>query len=148
MKYEALRKLYKVLPTYDALDAEFDVADIEEFSLKEVRKAVLDKVEGVLEILEHIVNPDQNALSDLWEYRMFNEEEKKDVFETFRKIMQLHRALLVAEVARNREQTAQIIHDVHKAWPALRKDCIPFFHKLKSAWEKPLEPKEILEYLG
>ena len=84
--YETLRKKHK-LPAYEELDKEFEVSEIEgeKFSLREVRKKVVEKLSDTTALVEQTLQPDTN-LADLYESGVLDEAEKKRVFEVYKKL--------------------------------------------------------------
>ena len=80
-RYEPLRKKYK-LPSFAELDSEFRISQIEadSFLLESIREKMAERTSHVRGVVEEALQPDTN-LADLYESRVFGEEENKRLFE-------------------------------------------------------------------
>jgi DNA-binding transcriptional regulator GbsR (MarR family) len=102
----------------------------------------------VLDILEQILNPDAGRFTDIYEFKCFTEGEKKKVFELFQALMQQYRNLLETNILAETEKDVQAIRAFYDTWKEQKKTAAGVVKKLKQCWEKNIEVKEILEYLG
>lgn len=148
--YEALKKKYPVLPAFKDLDKHFEISDIEKdtFLLRKIKRNIGEKLEPVLELLEHCINPDPNSFSDMYECSCFSNSDKKQVVEVFRHLMEQYRSLLETDLMVDDKVDAETIAKIYGVWQEDTKIIIPFFKKIRECWQKHVEPKEILEYLG
>lgn len=148
--YEKLKKEHPILPEYHKLDKEFEISTIEneEFLIREIKKKVGERYEPILELLEHIISPDPGSLSDVYECRTFTNGEKTQIVTLFKHLMSNYRMLLETDLLGDDNKDAETIKKVSEAWMTDKKQLAPFFKKLREGWEKQIEAKEILEYLG
>lgn len=148
--YETLKKDFLILPDFDVINKEFELELIEPqcFPLRHIKRKIIEKFEPLLEILEHLVNPDPNSFVDMYECRCYTVGEKKQVLDVFSHLMEQYRALLEADLLCDDEKDAQLIRKIYDLWVQEKKLVLPLIKKLKECWQKHFEPKEILEYLG
>ncbi len=148
--YNNIKKEHPVLPEFDKINREFelDLIESELFLLRQVKRQIIEKLEPLTEILEHIINPDPNSLVDMYECKCFTNGEKKQVTDVFRHMMEMYRALLETDLIGDDNADAAIIKKTYDSWLQDKKIIIPLIKKLSECWQKHVEPKEILEYLG
>lgn len=147
-KYEQLRAKFK-LPGFDELDREFEVADIEDNGnvLRAVRKKVYEKIADSCAILEEVLQPDTNV-SNLYESRFFDEEEKKDVFGLYRKLMSVRRRCDALGVMNDDGSDAAFISETLVFWQKEKKQLVALISKLQESWGKDAEKADRLVYFG
>ncbi|VVB81222.1 Uncharacterised protein [uncultured archaeon] len=148
--YANVKKEHPILPDFDKINKEFelDLIESEHFFLRQIKKKIAEKIEPLAEILEHIINPDPNILVDMYECKCFTNGEKKQVTDVFRHLMEQYRALLETDLMSDDNVDAEIIKKIYDVWVQDKKILIPLLKKLRECWQKHVEPKEILEYLG
>ena len=146
--YETLRKKYK-LPTYEELDSEFEVSEIEDekFSLREVRKKVVEKLSDTTALVEQTLQPDTN-LADLYESRVLDEAEKKRVFEVYKKLMAAIRRSSELALESDEKADAQFIKSFCADWKKIKPEVLEFIRKLRESWEKDTDEGESAGYMG
>lgn len=146
--YESLRRKYK-LPSFDELDAEFEISAIEAETalLREVRKQISEKVGNVSSLVEEVLQPDTNLVS-LYESRVFDEDEKKRLFELYKRLMVVDRTLAELMVANDEKLDAAFIKSFTAEWKKLKPELVKFINKLKESWEKETEEGESAGYMG
>lgn len=147
-KYVKLQEKYK-LPYFDDLEKTFDVSCIEhdKFLLKEIRRKIGEKLEHFTKILEGIISPDTN-FTGMYEYKSFNDDEKKQIMDLYRKIMFFYRGCMELDVCYEEAQEAEFIKNIWKQWNNIEKDMKKLFKKLKDSWQREDTTKEDLGYLG
>lgn len=147
-KYEALRKKHK-LPKFEELDFDFEISKIEPgaFLLREIRRKVAEKVQDAGCIIEEALQPDTN-LASLYESRVLDEAEKKQIFELYKKLMATNRLTLELSIKNNDKEDAEFITAFHSEWKKLAPELLRFLKKLKESWEKESEEDEKLRYMG
>lgn len=148
-EYEQLRKRY-ALPEFNQINSEFEICTLEntEFLLRSIRYKITEKIEYITSILHPILQPDTNSFNDLHEYRIFTDEDKKSIFELYRRLMSLHRTSLELSLINDDKQLVIFINDIYIKWPELKLSAIKFIKKIRESWEKDIDIKEELGYLG
>lgn len=146
-EYQKLSKKYK-LPDFKKIEKEFNISTIEETDslLKEIRKKVYEYIEAVKKLIEPILQPDA-VLSDMHECRVFNETEKKDIYELFAKIMYFERFSNEAAFS-DEKKTAEYLCEFMEEFPKIKKKLKDISKRLKESWKEQEEYKEAISYLG
>ena len=147
-RYEVFMEKYK-LPSFEELDSEFEISaiDSESFLLREVRARVSDKVGEVGSLVEAVLHPETN-LVDLYESRIFDEQEKNELFELYKKLMAADRNLAELSVLNDEELDAAFIKSFSAEWKKLKPELVKFIRKLREAWEKETDEREVAGYMG
>ena len=147
-KYDALRKKHK-LPGFEELDAEFEISDIEPDGsvLREVRKKIADKISHVCGTVEQVLHPETN-LADLYESRVLDEQEKKELFETYKKLMAAERRCVELFISSDEKLDAAFVKSFSAEWKTLKPQLVRFIRKLKESWEKETDEGEAAGYMG
>jgi len=148
--YKQLRKEHPILPEFDTINKEFEIARIEtdQFLLKDIKKKIAERFEPLIELFEHTINPDPNSFIDMTECRCFTDGEKKQVLDVFRHLMEQYRSLLETDLVGEDEVDAQTIQRVYGVWMQDKKQMLPFLKKIRECWQKHVEPKKTPRYLG
>ena len=147
-RYDEMKKKLG-LPDFDALKREFSIGKIEEESnmLSEIIKRIDDRIELFEKIINRMLQPD-TTISDLYECKIFTDNDKKGMFETYKKLMIMHDSALIAEIESDDRKTAAFISDSFRKWPSLKKDVLAVVGKMKDSWIKDIDISEDIGYLG
>ena len=147
--YASLQKKYG-LPDFHVLDVEFEISSIEEegLILRGVCKKIRERIEVVIDVIEHVLQPDTNSYIDMYECKFFSGSEKDSLFVLLKHVMHSYRSLLEVEIVQDEKLYAQFIKDFFGEWQNLKKSLLPFFSKLKAVWKETKQDKAKLEYLG
>lgn len=148
--YDTLKKEFD-LPDYDILNDEFEICTIEPdgFLLREIKIKMKEKLQSAADVLNKMIQPETTALSDLYEYRCFDDDAKKSIFELFSNILYLLRKIQETDFLLDAKEDAKIIKEVSDKWPKMRQKMIPFLKELEACWKTvPESDHEIKEYLG
>jgi hypothetical protein len=146
--YLVLKKKYG-LPEFDAINAEFEIGAIEDddFLLGSIRKQIYDRTDAFAKFLGQLLQPDTN-LVELYECKVFDEDEKEKIFDIYRKLMVLHRYSVEVYLLQEEKEYAQFIKTAFKQWIELKKDLLKIVVKIKESWKTEDKAKTVLEYLG
>ncbi len=148
--YDKLKKEHPILPDFDKINKEFEIELIESesFLLRHIKRKIAERIEPVMDVLERSINPDPNSFSDMYECRCFTNGEKRQVMDIFRHLMEHYRSLLETDLIGEDKTDAETIRKIYDIWQQDKKLIIPLMKKIRECWQKHVEPKEILEYLG
>jgi len=148
--YEKLKKKYPALPVFKDIDRHFELSRIETdvFLLREIKKKIREKIEPIIDILERILNPDPNHFTDLYENHCFTSAERKQVLDIFKHLMEQYRALIETDILADDKADVGIIKTTYDLWLQEKDQIVPIIRKLRECWQKHVEPRKILEYLG
>lgn len=149
-EYEDLKKKFKGLPDWNSLNNEFELSLIEkpDFLLRQIKDKIEEKLQWLQENLEKIINPDTSSFADMTECTVFTDTEKRMVLELYKKVVLLKRNIIEANLLQEDSADVESIKKALDEWPSLRQDSLNFVKKLKTAWHKPGNHKEVLGYLG
>ncbi len=149
-EYDELRKKYPELPSYEAVNSEFEIYSIEkpDFLTRQIRRKIVERMDLFLEILEQVIQPNTERFVSFYECSCFNDKEKNEVLVLFKKLMVYYRSLVVADVIQDEKNDVRVIREVFNEWPGLRKQILPYLEKVKMHWHELKQVKEILNYLG
>lgn len=147
-RYDALKKKLG-LPDFDVLKKDFGVGKIdeEEDMLSEILMKIDKRIELFDKIIDRMLQPD-TTLADLYECKIFTENDKKSMFETYKRLMIMHDSVLIAEIESDDKKTAELISDCVKKWPQIKKDVLVVVQKMKDSWTKNIDISEDIGYLG
>lgn len=148
--YNNIKKEHPILPDFEKINREFELTmmDTEEFLLRNIKRKIAEKFEPLTEILEHIINPDPNSLVDMYECRCYTNGEKGQITDIFRHMMEQYRTMMATDILSDDKTDAETIKKIYDLWMQDKKILLPLLKKLCECWQKHVEPKEILEYLG
>ena len=137
------------LPSFEELDNAFEVSCVEhkEFLLREARRKIAERLEIVAKFLEELLQPDQ-TLANLHECRKITEDDKKRIFDLYRKLMMLCRYSFELDLVCSEEKDASFIKDVFKEWKELKNEILDYVKKAEESWKDVEFTEEELEYLG
>jgi hypothetical protein len=147
-KYSELQKRYK-LPSFEEIDKEFEISKIEKdaFLLREVRRKIADRLKAYSEILENILQPD-TTVTNLFESKIFNEEERNEIFSLYKKLMFFERFSVETSIDEDDKKSADFINAVFKDLGEIKKNFLKFIRQVKDNWLKDSDIKEELGYMG
>ena len=146
--YVELKAKYD-LPALNELDQEFCVGKLEEtdFVLRSVINKMGDRLEHVSRILGDIIQP-ENSLSHLYESEAFSDDERKNIFELYKKVSYYHTKLLINDFEHDEESAAKLINTTFKKWTDIKKEFLKILDKVREAWKNEKKSKLELGYFG
>ena len=147
-RYESLRKKYK-LPSLEELDSEFEISSLESetFLLREIRNKLGEKIRDVCGLVGEVLHPEAN-LADLYESRVFDEQEKQKLFELYKRLMVADRQTAELSVQNDEKLDAAFIRDFSREWAKMKPELVKFIRRLRESWEKDTEQGEAAGYMG
>jgi len=148
-EYNRLKKKYN-LPDFNKLDKEFEISTIDPnlFSIRAVRRKMLEKLIFFSKILETTLFPNLESLSTMYESRFFSEEDKDKISETYRVVMLHSRRFLKADVNPEDKTDAKLIKDLSKDWPKIKDKVGQLVNKMEACWNKKDVKIKDLIYFG
>lgn len=146
--YEALKEKHN-LPELKELDKEFSIGKLEEtdFVLRTVVNKMNERLEQALKILGDIIQPENN-LANMYEAEGFSDEEKKNIFELFKKISYYYKELLINDFEHEEASAARLINKIFKEWKELKKQLLKTLEKIKKHWKEEKKSRIELGYFG
>ena len=148
-KYSELRKKYK-LPEFKDMDFEFEVSDLEEtnFMLRAIIRRIAEKLDFYCTMIEEILQPDTSNLYAMHETRYLEEDEKKQMYDLYKKMMGTNRLTIELSLDYDEKTSAEFVNSFITEWKSIKKDLLRFVLKMKKSWQVETDIKEDLGYLG
>ncbi len=148
-QYSELRKKFK-LPEFKDIDFEFELSDLEEtnFLLRAIVRRIAEKLDFYTTMLEEVLQPDTSNLYAMHETRFFDEEEKKQMYDLYRKLMNFNRQSIEVSLEHNEEEKVNFVSNIFNEWKQLKLELLKFVKKMKASWKTESDIKEDLGYLG
>lgn len=143
-QYEFLKKKYK-LPEFSKLNEEFEIEKIQEketdFILREIRRAISDKVAAFLRFFELFVNPQAAPVFVLISLKNLTSKEKEIIERTYKELVELELAAVGLDISYNEAKEAQSILRVLKKWQELKPELEEVTTAILKVQEKASEKK-------
>ncbi len=138
------------LPPYESMDREFELStiDSEAFYIREVLKKLEAKLEYLAMVLEEILQPSPESVTQMHECRYVTSEEKEKLYSIFKRLQYWLRAIVEAHVRTDDKKSALLINEIHADWKQIKELSLPFIVRLKESWRLDDELKEYVEYFG
>ncbi len=148
-KYDKLKKRYN-LPSFDDINNEFEISiiDNDEFLLRGIRRKIAEKIEAYTKFLEEQILQPSTDVSNMYEFKVFDDEERKEIFKIYKRLMFFSRFSIEAGLYEDDKKTAEFIKSVFDEWNELKKKLLKFVVKVKESWLKEKDIKEDLGYMG
>ena len=148
-QYSELRKKYK-LPDFKEIDYEFELSDLEEtkFLVKAIVRRISEKIDFFTGILDGLLQPDASNLSSLHEAKFFDDYEKKEMYDVYRKLMILSRKTAELSLASNEKDEAEFVNEFFSEWKLIGEELKKYLKKMKESWKTETDIKEDVGYMG
>ena len=147
--YEKFRKKYS-LPALRKIDRDFEVSAIENggFLLREVIVNMMEKLELVIAIVTELIQPDTNNVASMHEFRMFDDKEKKELYDFYCKLMILHRKGVLTTISAEEKKESEYLKEFYSEWNPIKTKMKGILAKMESSWKEEASYKTELGYLG
>jgi hypothetical protein len=146
--YAKIQAKHKELPSFETLDQEFAISqmDAETHQLIEIKKKIAEKLEPTIDFLAGLLNPE--GLTNMFECRNMTKKDQQAILTTYQHLMEHYRYILETDIISTDDAHADAITSITKVWISNKKALLEIIGKTRCSWQKNIEPKEILEYLG
>src|SRR3989344_3434384 len=148
-QYNELRKKYR-LPEFKEINYEFELSDLDEtdFLIKSIIKRIAEKLDFFTGLFEELLQPDGSNLSAMHESRVFEDDEKKEAFNFYRKLMFLSRRTVELSLNGSEKEEAEFICGFFSEWKPIKEELKKYLNKMKESWKTETDIKEDIGYLG
>ena len=145
--YEKVKKKYK-FPTFEELDDEFEIRKIDYDSnlIKEIRRAICNKLQFISDMLDPILNPHESLRSTI-ESNFFNEADIKEMAIFYKRIWHLLHISVNTSLSSEADEV-KFVNDMWLEWPKLKKKAKYFSDKLIESWAQAEKDDIPLHYTG
>lgn len=149
-EYSELAGKYK-LPSYKELHEEFDIERVAENEsetvLREVRKAMMDKVLSYLRFIEMMLNPSNAPMFFFALLKGLDARDKKVLEELYTQLGRLEIDVIFTDNNYSEKNEAEFISKVYTEWKKVKEAMNKIHSSLQNCWDKKCETKE-KSYLG
>lgn len=148
-QYNELRKKHK-LPGFKEIDLEFEISDLEEtnFLLRSIIRRIAERLDFYTTMLEEILQPDTGKLYAIHESRHFDDEERKQMFEFYKRLMISNRQIVEVSLQNEEMKEASFINNFINEWKKIKAELLAYIERIKASWKAETDIKEDLGYLG
>ena len=149
-QYNELGKKLR-LPDFKEIDNEFEISDLEEtkFLLRAIIRRIAEKLDFYTTMLEEVLQPDTSNLYALHETRHFDDNDKKQMYELYTRLMNFNRQSIEISLTHNEDEEVEFIKNLLNEWKILKRDLLKFVKKMRTSWNtEEADIKEDLGYLG
>lgn len=148
-KYEEIRKKFKLIPSFEEMDGEFEIREIEKSYFvipRRICRIMCRRLESIANALEPILNPHQDSMHSAIEIKAFEKKELEEIFQFYKKLWHLiHLGLL--ESFKSDKNSAEFVNQLWKDWPAIKKQTLGYLEKITKSWTEK-DKEEESGYLG
>ena len=148
-QYGKLTKKYS-LPNFKEINKEFEISTIEneQFLLKEIINKITDRIDFFSSLLEDLLQPDPSLLRSMYEAKIFNDEERKNIYNLYKQLMVINRQSVGVSLEKEEKEEADFIKKTFDEWKELKTSISKIIDRTKDSWKKETDSKEELGYFG
>ncbi|MBU0979976.1 MAG: hypothetical protein KJ709_04185 [Nanoarchaeota archaeon] len=143
MDYKTLEKKHG-LPA--GLKQSFDLPD-DCKSLHEARKKAAEHLDTYIQYLEGLLQS-ETSFANVYECKLFNDDDKKRVFSAYKHLMLLSRTALELGLDNDPAKDLSYLKHALEAWQGVKEELKEIFNKVKAAWQEESEPGDSPGYFG
>jgi len=133
------------LPGFKELNEAFEIDRIDRDTdciLREVRKAIMDKIVGYIRFMEMMINPSQAPPMFLLFLKNVDDKEKKIIEMVYKNFVELELHSLKLEVDYSEEEEAKTIKRILKVWNETKLDLRGTIEIMEKNWNSSSTKKE------
>lgn len=137
--YSKLQKKYS-LPSFEKLNEEFDIEKIAEhetdYLLREVRKAIMDKVINYLRFIEMLLNPSNAPIFFFALVKGLTSSDKRILERMYEKLGNFEIDVICLDCKYNEKDEAEFIKKITADWKDISDEMIKLSEILKRNWSQ------------
>jgi len=148
-EYNKLSKKYK-LPKFKEIDEEFEISSLEtpNFLVRNALRKTAEKLEFYIDVIGNLVHPDASSLSSMYEIRFFSDDEKDNMYNLFKRLMEANRNIIELVLENNEKKQADFLNKFSIEWLDMKKELVFYIVKMKESWKKQSTIEEDIAYFG
>jgi len=124
-EYAVLKSEYD-LPEWQGLAEDFDVEKICEketsFLVREIRRAMNEKLSAYLHLFETLINPASPPMFVFSVLRKISNEDKEKIKEIYKKLSKMQLTIMKLDTIYSEENEAKFVKDIFLEWQDLKKE--------------------------
>jgi len=137
-EYEILKSEYD-LPEWQGLAEDFDVEKICEketdFLVREIRRAMNEKLSAYLHLFETLINPASPPMFVFSVLRKISNEDKEKIKEIYKKLSKMQLTIMKLDTIYSEENEVAFVKDVFAEWQDLKKQIHKIVEKFDDSFE-------------
>ncbi len=138
--YKKFEKKYN-LPKFAQLSEDFDIEKVAEkeeteFLLREIRKAINEKISAYFHLFEMMINPISSQIFIFSLLKNLNEKDTKMVREIYQQLAKLQIKAMQTDIIYKEENEADFISHAFKIWQDLKPKINDIFEKFDKKYNK------------
>ena len=149
-EYRELQKKYS-LPDFNALNEDFDIERIAEketdFILKNIRRAINEKLSAYASLFETLTNPQSASMLIFSILKNATSEDKKKIKGIYQELSKLQISIMKLDTIYDEEAEAKFITNANSVWQKSKQEIHNIFEKFEKDFELEGGPKET-SYFG
>ena len=138
-EYKGFEKKYS-LPSFQELNEDFDIEKITanetDYLLREIRKAIMDKIIAYLRFVEMLLNPSSAPMFFLALVKGLNSEDKRILERMYEKLGGFEIDVIELDARYNIDDEAEFINQVFKEWKDISGDMVKMTEVLRRNWNQ------------
>lgn len=142
-------KELKNIDNYEELDRFFEVSSIKdpEFLLREVRRKIIEKYEGVIDIFNSFLHPDTNIIQVNDTYTL-SSEDKDEIIKILRQFTVIIKNHQLLEIESNDDEELKFCSTALETYKANVKIIKRIISKVQQSYMNNIKVKDEVHYLG
>lgn len=140
--YNEIRKKHN-LPEFEKIAQDFDIEKIQnketKFLLREVRRAISEKITAYIHLFENLINPNAPPIFIFSILQKMPQKDKNRIKEIYKTLSENQIEIMKLDTIYNEEKEAEFVKKIFKKWQELKKEI----HELIENFEKNLKSEEI-----
>jgi len=137
-EYDELKKKFD-LPEWEVLAEDFDVEKICEketsFFVREIRRAMNEKLSAYLHLFETLINPASPPMFVFSVLRKISNEDKEKIKEIYKKLSKMQLTIMKLDTIYSEENEVAFVKDVFAEWQDLKKQIHKIVEKFDDSFE-------------
>lgn len=149
LQYDGLTRKYK-LPAFKEVNEIFEIDRIERDTdciLREVRKAMMDKIVSYIRLVEMMLNPAQAPPMFMMFVKSISDGDRKVIEEVYKNFIELELRSLKLEIDYAEEDEAKAIKHIIDVWHGTESSLRSLIGIMEKNWNSKSEKKD-KEYFG
>lgn len=134
------------LPTFEKLVEDFDVEKISEkeegLLIRDVRRAITEKIAGYLHLFEMLMNPASPPMFVFSFMKNLSEQDKKEIKEIYKELSRIQIATIKLDTIYDEKKESEFIKKTYLTWQDLKKKVYQLVEVFEKEFEKNSETKE------
>jgi hypothetical protein len=134
------------LPAFEKLVEDFDIEKISEkeegLLIRDVRRAIAEKIAGYLHLFEMLMNPSSPPMFVFSFMKNLSEQDKKEIKEIYKELARIQISTIKLDTVFDEKSEGEFIKKSYSKWQDLKKKVYSLVEIFEKEFEKNSETKE------